>query len=222
MGMEKLKSILDMMPKIFYDENMLKTALGRVFTEERLARNVLFIVIESGVIDNALLVGSVNQDLYGSYIDTIHKDYGVEKAIAKKYIGWWLEALNVPYEDFVPEKVISQNNTAHECYDETNLRYEVQKAIETLTTSEKDAMAALFHEFEGMEGEIVASKIADKYGVTRSIIVNALKKLEAAGLVESNSMGMKGTHIQIINENFVTVLQEYKEKKAYLNKWRGR
>ena len=43
------------MPNIFYDENMLKTALGRVFSEEKLERNVLFIVIETGVIDNANL-----------------------------------------------------------------------------------------------------------------------------------------------------------------------
>ncbi len=39
---------------------------------------------------------------------------------------------------------------------------------------------------------IVASKVADRVGITRSVIVNALRKLESAGVIESRSLGMKG------------------------------
>lgn len=225
MGVEKLKSILDMMPKIFYDESMLKTALGRVFSEEKLARNILFIVIESGVIDNALLVGKVNKDLYGRYVDTIYNDYGIEKTIAKKFIGWWLDALNVPYEDFYLESPIECQQQCNDENDnkvnELEERYKVKSAIDALSQSEKDASVALFHEFSGMEGEIVASKVADKYKLTRSVIVSALKKLEVAGLLESKSMGMRGTYIRIINENLLVELREYEEKMSFLNAWKG-
>lgn len=226
MGVEKLKSILDMMPKIFYDENMLKTALERVFSDDNRAKNVLFIVIESGVIDNALLVKRVNKELYGSYIDTIYNEYGVEKAIVKKFIGWWLEALNVPYEEFIleePAKCQQQQDFAEkDKVNELEERYKVKNVIDGLSQSEKDASVALFHEFTGVEGEIVASKVADKYKLTRSVIVNALKKLEAAGFLESKSMGMRGTYIRVINENLLVELREYAEKMAYLNAWKGR
>ena len=42
-----------------------------------------------------------------------------------------------------------------------------------------------------MEGLLVASKIADRVGITRSVIVNALRKFESAGLIETKSLGMK-------------------------------
>ena len=36
----------------------------------------------------------------------------------------------------------------------------------------------------------------------RQVIVNALRKLESAGVVESRSLGMKGTRIKITNSKF--------------------
>ena len=54
----------------------------------------------------------------------------------------------------------------------------------------------------GKEGLLVASKIADRVGITRSVIVNALRKLESAGVIESRSLGMKGTFIKVLNDKF--------------------
>ena len=48
--------------------------------------------------------------------------------------------------------------------------------------------------------------VAEKYKITRSIIVNAMRKLEGAGVLETKSMGMRGTHIRILND---TLLTEY-------------
>ena len=76
----------------------------------------------------------------------------------------------------------------------------VKMALETLSYSEMDAVKKIFAELEGDEGLLVASKIADKSGITRSVIVNALRKLESARLIESRSLGMKGTRIKITNE----------------------
>ena len=79
-------------------------------------------------------------------------------------------------------------------------RNAVSMALETLSFSELDAVTKIFAELEGDEGLLVASKIADKSGITRSVIVNALRKLESAGVIESRSLGMKGTRIKITNE----------------------
>ncbi len=87
----------------------------------------------------------------------------------------------------------------------------VQMAIGTLSYSELEAMEHIFKELDGSEGLLVASKIADRVGITRSVIVNALRKLESAGVIESRSLGMKGTHIKILNEKLKGQLLGVKE-----------
>ncbi|MGG7163689.1 GTP-sensing pleiotropic transcriptional regulator CodY [Clostridium ihumii] len=86
----------------------------------------------------------------------------------------------------------------------------VQLAIGTLSYSELEAVEHIFNELEGTEGLLVASKIADKVGITRSVIVNALRKFESAGVIESRSLGMKGTHIKILNDKLMEELDKLK------------
>ena len=76
----------------------------------------------------------------------------------------------------------------------------VKSAIGTLSFSEMEAIVHIFDELNGMEGILVASKIADRVGITRSVIVNALRKFESAGVIESRSSGMKGTYIKVLND----------------------
>lgn len=76
----------------------------------------------------------------------------------------------------------------------------VKSAIGTLSYSETQAIVHIFQELNGMEGVLVASKIADRAGITRSVIVNALRKFESAGIIESRSSGMKGTYIKVRND----------------------
>ena len=76
----------------------------------------------------------------------------------------------------------------------------VQSAISTLSYSELEAVIHIFDELEGSEGVLVASRIADRVGITRSVIVNALRKFESAGVIESRSSGMKGTYIKVLND----------------------
>lgn len=84
----------------------------------------------------------------------------------------------------------------------------VQLAIGTLSYSELEAVEHIFNELDGSEGLLVASKIADKVGITRSVIVNALRKFESAGVIESRSLGMKGTHIKILNDKLIEELKK--------------
>ena len=87
----------------------------------------------------------------------------------------------------------------------------VKSAIGTLSASELEAVHHIFDEMEGKEGILVASKVADRVGITRSVIVNALRKLESAGVIESRSSGMKGTYIKIQNDLIIDELNKLKE-----------
>ncbi|NPV72265.1 MAG: GTP-sensing pleiotropic transcriptional regulator CodY [Pelotomaculum sp.] len=89
---------------------------------------------------------------------------------------------------------------AEKMEEEARKRAAVQVAIGTLSYSELDAVQHIFEQLEGEEGLLVASKIADRVGITRSVIVNALRKFESAGVIESKSLGMKGTYIRVLND----------------------
>lgn len=89
----------------------------------------------------------------------------------------------------------------------------VKSAISTLSSSELDAILYIFDEMKGMEGILVASKIADRVGITRSVIVNALRKFESAGVIESRSSGMKGTYIKVVNEIIFEELESIKKRR---------
>lgn len=86
----------------------------------------------------------------------------------------------------------------------------VKSAISTLSFSELEAITHIFNELDGSEGILVASKIADRVGITRSVIVNALRKFESAGVIESRSSGMKGTYIKVINDAVFDELEKVK------------
>jgi len=83
--------------------------------------------------------------------------------------------------------------------DEAEEKRMARSAIRSLSYSEVLAMQHIFDQLEGDEGLLVASRIADQAGITRSVIVNALRKLASANVIESRSLGMKGTYLRILN-----------------------
>ncbi|HOO26983.1 MAG TPA: GTP-sensing pleiotropic transcriptional regulator CodY [Lachnospiraceae bacterium] len=89
----------------------------------------------------------------------------------------------------------------------------VKSAISTLSFSEMEAITHIFDELSGNEGVLVASKIADRVGITRSVIVNALRKFESAGVIESRSSGMKGTYIKVLNPVIFEEIEMIKKNK---------
>ena len=91
----------------------------------------------------------------------------------------------------------------------------VKSAINTLSYSELEAILHIFDELKGNEGILVASKIADRVGITRSVIVNALRKFESAGVIESRSSGMKGTYIKVVNQMVFEELDEIKRQREF-------
>ena len=79
----------------------------------------------------------------------------------------------------------------------------VKSAINTLSFSEMEAITHIFDELGGMEG------------ITRSVIVNALRKFESAGVIESRSSGMKGTYIKVLNDVVFDEVEKLKEQGRY-------
>ena len=45
------------------------------------------------------------------------------------------------------------------------------------------------------------------------MIVNALRKLESAGLIKTRSSGVKGTYIQVLNDIVYTEFDNYYQEK---------
>jgi transcriptional pleiotropic repressor len=86
----------------------------------------------------------------------------------------------------------------------------VSVAVNSLSFSELEAVEQILEELDAKEGLLVASKIADRAGITRSVIVNALRKLESAGVIETRSLGMKGTYIRILNFQLLHELEQRK------------
>lgn len=97
---------------------------------------------------------------------------------------------------------------------EKNKKKNFSSALTTLTPLEQKAVTYVIHELGGETGTLVTSKLAAKIGITRTVIVNALRKLESAGLIKTKSSGMKGTHIEILNDIVYTEFDSY-----YREKW---
>ena len=114
----------------------------------------------------------------------------------------------------IDDIILSEYGTVNEeSAEETRKEHVVQAAISTLSFSELEAIIHIFKELDGTEGILVASKIADRVGITRSVIVNALRKFESAGVIESRSSGMKGTYIKVLNDYVFTELERIEKER---------
>ena len=100
---------------------------------------------------------------------------------------------------FTDEEIALSEYGATVVAKERSLRMSCDMALDTLSFSERDALFKIMDSFDEDETILVASKVAVQYKLTNSVIVNALKKLEGAGLLETKSLGMKGTYIRVLN-----------------------
>ncbi|MFG6338510.1 MAG: GTP-sensing pleiotropic transcriptional regulator CodY [Lachnospiraceae bacterium] len=96
-----------------------------------------------------------------------------------------------------------QSAKSEECSEEHRKEMDIKSAVKTLSRLEVQAMAYVLDELGGAsDGTLITSRLADRVGITRSVIVNALKKCESAGIIETKSAGVKGTNIHIANNLF--------------------
>lgn len=95
------------------------------------------------------------------------------------------------------ELIRSLNEETEEIYRNVNM---VTSAIGTLSVSEKKAICEVMLRIKNEKSDlIIASRVSQETGITRSIIVNALRKLESAGVIKCKGAGMKGTRIKVLN-----------------------
>ncbi len=90
----------------------------------------------------------------------------------------------------------------------TQRKASLQAALSAVSQTEKEALGYLLSELQGKEGIVVASRVADRVGLTRSVMASALRKFESAGIVESRSLGMKGTYIKVLADNILDELRK--------------
>ncbi len=169
---------------------------------------------------------NVNLETLG-FSAEIAKDYQAIAApieIAGERLGTlFIYKKETPYE--IDDIILSEYGTTvvglemlrsvkEESAEEIRKKQIVQSAISTLSVSELEAIVHIFEELEGTEGILVASKIADRVGITRSVIVNALRKFESAGVIESRSSGMKGTYIKVVNDYVFEELEAIEKIRA--------
>ena len=79
-----------------------------------------------------------------------------------------------------------------------------KKINNILSYSESEAVKTLFKDYETapwVERNIITSKVADSAGITRSVIVNAIRKMEMTGTIKTTSLGMKGTIITVLSQD---------------------
>lgn len=96
-----------------------------------------------------------------------------------------------------------QRAESEEISEEEHRKRDVMAVLGTLSKLETRAVIAVLEEMgDRREGILVASRLADNVGITRSVIVNALKKCESAGVIQTKSSGMKGTAIHVLNDLF--------------------
>ena len=91
---------------------------------------------------------------------------------------------------------------------ERNMEEDLNDALEALSPTEYNAVKSVFSGLDADGGLIVASRLSKETGITRSVIVNALKKLEGAGIIDIRSQGVKGTYIKVENPEIFERLEK--------------
>lgn len=173
----------------FVDSLLNERLLGILSTKENV--NLQTLGFESTDIDSYRAI-ITPIDIAGERLGTLFiykkdKSYDIDDIILSEY-GTTVVGLEM------------MRSVNEETAEETRKIQVVKSAVSTLSFSELEAIIHIFDELEGREGILVASKIADRVGITRSVIVNALRKFESAGVIESRSSGMKGTYIKVLND----------------------
>ena len=168
-GVEEINELIDSEVGGYIDKLLNERLLGVLSTKENV--NLETLGFENEMIDHYVAIISPI-DIAGERLGTLfmyrsERPYDIEDIIVSEY-GTTVVGLEMM-------------RSVHEENAEENRKIQVVKsAFNTLSFSELEAIIHIFDELDGDEGILVASKIADRVGITRSVIVNALRKFESA------------------------------------------
>jgi transcriptional pleiotropic repressor len=198
-AVNRIDELLNVAVGDFVDEQLNDRLLDVLSTKENVNMEMLGFVSKEAKSCQAI-INPV--DIAGERLGTVfmyrnHSAYSIDDIILSEY-GTTVVSL---------EMLRSVNEESEE---ESRKLALVQSAFATLSHSEYEAIKLVLKELDGAEGVLIASRIADRFGITRSVIVNALRKFESAGIIETKSAGMKGTYIKVLNDVVFEELSTYK------------
>jgi transcriptional pleiotropic repressor len=201
-GVEVIQELLVDQVGSLIDSMLNERLLGILSTKENVNLHTLGFVSED-VRKYQALVTPI--DIAGERLGTLflyknENDYEIDDIILSEY-GTTVVGLEM------------MRSVHEENEEEVRRQQVVQSAISTLSVTELEAILLIFDEMKGDECTLVASRIADQAGITRSVIVNALRKFESAGVIESRSSGMRGTNIKVLNDAVFDELAQLKKNK---------
>lgn len=203
-GVESITELIVDQVGGFIDGMLNERLLGILSTKENV--NLETLGFESGDVDKfeAIItpIEIAGERLGTLFIYKCEEQYDIDDIILCEY-GTTVVGLEML-------RAVSEENA-----EETRKLAVIKSAINTLSYSEMEAVVHIFEELNGMEGILVASKIADRVGITRSVIVNALRKFESAGVIESRSSGMKGTYIKVLNDMVFDEVEKLKKETMF-------
>ncbi len=190
----------------FIDPLLNERLLGILSTKENVNLETLGFVSEDVKKYRAIItpIDIAGERLGTLFVYRLEKQYDIDDIILSEY-GTTVVGLEM------------MRSVNEESAEESRKVQIVRSAISTLSFSELEAITHIFDEMDGKEGILVASKIADRVGITRSVIVNALRKFESAGVIESRSSGMKGTYIKVLNDVVFDELEKVKKQSTKHN-----
>lgn len=202
-GVEEIKELIDDKVGGYVDSLLNDRFLSVLSTKENVNLATLGFVGE-GISNYRAIISPI--DIAGERLGTVFmyrydSSYDIEDIIVSEY-GTTVVGLEMM-------RSVNEENAEEERKVQV-----VKSAFNTLSFSEMEAITHIFDELDGEEGILVASKIADRVGITRSVIVNALRKFESAGVIESRSSGMKGTYIKVLNDVLFDELKELEQGKV--------
>lgn len=111
--------------------------------------------------------------------------------------------------DLLSLELLHRQNAVHEAAE--SMREQVIQIMQNLSKKEIAAAKAVF-DWIGTQTElwITTSKLAEQSHITRTVVINTLKKLAGAGVVEVQSGGAKGTYVSVKNPYFAIELKQRK------------
>ena len=142
---------------------------------------------------------SKTKKCYGVLIPIESEDQRDLSILLYKYTSEFLKDDEIIYEIISSFILIMEINSK-----KTELSYMLKRdndiisVIRILSYSEVKAIQHVIDELDGKDGILVGSKVANEARITRSVVVNALRKLEGASIIQTKSLGVKGTSIKFL------------------------
>lgn len=191
-------SIASIQQKIgcYIDNDINRRFMDILSTNENANLNLMGIELEeTSKIKSMIIPVYISGNRLGTVI--IYRDkksYGIEDIITAEYAATVI-ALEM-------SRAIAEEDS-----EEQRKRNCISACVYTFSELEKKAAETLLETVANGDTYVVISKVAREADITRSIFVNVIRKMESAGIVQSKSAGVKGTHIKILNEYLVDTLK---------------